>query len=543
MSFITSVDCGQIDPRSVLLKQFHQDRSLHQDRFTLDQRGESSKTGFRSGKKPVFENKLTAEFLRQESAKPFEFNELNRELEYMQHDWTTGFMQHQESPFQDNWTSGFKSFPDVIFSQEKAMLEKALYESQADWTAEFSAQEHWIAEGQMTVNERPFKTDDMLIDSIRGNMSLCQPHGEFFNQQNALDAENRHELFNKETEAENRSEKYNESTNHSEEESSVEQRPEYKLAGPQYDTYNFSLDNGYLLYTDLIEGRQHSVLSDSILALEAKAQLQISNSNAWKMLGFKQQENEKDKEAIAALRQAVKLNPSMTDAWLALAVSYANEGCKIDAYDSLEQWILQNEKYANLARTPRKENMILEEHHTRITGMFIEAARSSPGAEMDPEVQICLGVLFNVSREYDKAVDCFRAALASKPQDYLLWNKLGATLANSKNPSSAVEAYFNALEINPDYVRARYNLAISFMHLGQHNDSAEHLLAALVLQQSTEGAVVMANKQGSNMNMSGGMSSSIWKTLRVLMLAMNRDDLVKHCDNHRIDPFREHFEF
>ncbi|KAG1466846.1 hypothetical protein G6F56_004611 [Rhizopus delemar] len=422
------------------------------------------------------------------------------------------------------------------------MLEKALHESQVDWTAEFSAQENWIAESQMTVNERPFKTDDMFIDSIRGDMGLRQSHGDFFNQQNVLNAENRHELLNKGIEAETWSEKHNESTNHLEK-SSAEQRPEYKRAGSHYDTYNFSLDNGYLLYTDLIEGRQHNVLSDSILALEAKAQLQTSDPNAWKMLGFKQQENERDKEAIAALRQAVKLNPSMTDAWLALAVSYANEGCKIDAYDSLEQWILHNEKYANLARTPRKENMILEEHHTHITGMFIEAARSSPGAEMDPEVQICLGVLFNVSREYDKAVDCFKAALVSKPQDYLLWNKLGATLANSKNPSSAVEAYFNALEINPDYVRARYNLAISFMHLGQHNDSAEHLLAALVLQQSTEGAMVMSNKQGRSTDMAGGMSSSIWKTLRMLMSAMNRDDLVKHCDNHSLAPFREHFEF
>ena len=71
--------------------------------------------------------------------------------------------------------------------------------------------------------------------------------------------------------------------------------------------------------------------------------------------------------------------------------------------------------------------------------LFTEASQMNPE---DADVHIVWGVLYNLSREFDRAITSFQTAWKLKPNDYSLWNKLGATQANSTVQSAdAISAY------------------------------------------------------------------------------------------------------
>ncbi|CAI5536769.1 unnamed protein product [Closterium sp. Naga37s-1] len=190
------------------------------------------------------------------------------------------------------------------------------------------------------------------------------------------------------------------------------------------------------------EGNSHSCLLPllcipAILALEAEVLRNESNSEAWRLLGVSHAENDDDRQAIAAMTRARDADPTNLDVLLALGVSHTNELEQAEALYHLRSWLQNHSKYKTLVPPSGPASM----SHSDVVQLYTEAARMAPE---DADLQVVLGVLFNLSHEYDRAKSAFRRALALRPSDYSLWNKLGATQANSAQSAEAIEAYQKA---------------------------------------------------------------------------------------------------
>ncbi|BGP25133.1 peroxisomal biogenesis factor 5 [Rhodotorula toruloides] len=281
---------------------------------------------------------------------------------------------------------------------------------------------------------------------------------------------------------------------------------------------------------------------DSLLQREADVQHEPTNASSWLSLGLKQQQNEREELAIAALRRAIELDPLVSNgaAHLALAVSYTNEGRRGESYEETDRWVSAQmgenrayaneiEQYRNLFGATLPDNMV--ERHAYLSNLLIRLAqhRAEKGegaAGVDADVQIALGVLFNSSEEYDKAGDCFEAALSVRPDDPLLYNRIGATYANSGKTDLAMQYYHAALDLDPGYVRARFNLAVASMNLGQYEDAVHHLLTALSVQEAD---MEYDNMQQTPPVNAAGVSHALWDSLHVSLIQMHKSELAPLC--------------
>lgn len=279
-------------------------------------------------------------------------------------------------------------------------------------------------------------------------------------------------------------------------------------------------------------------LSEAALAFEAAIAKNPNHVDAWLKLGEVQTQNEKEVAGIAALEKCLQLEGENGAALMTLAISYINEGYDNAAFATLERWI--STKYPEIANEAREKNPTITDEdrfsvHRRVTELFIQAAQLSPDhANMDADVQMGLGVLFYANEDFDKTIDCFRAALSIRPNDAVLWNRLGASLANLNRPEEAVTAYFKALELQPTFVRARYNLGVLCINIGCYKEAAEHLLLGLAMHEV----------EGQTQTLSHNQLLLLMETLKRAFIAMDRRDLLEKVKpGMNLADFRGEFTF
>ncbi|KAK4344471.1 hypothetical protein RND71_034647 [Anisodus tanguticus] len=281
--------------------------------------------------------------------------------------------------------------------------------------------------------------------------------------------------------------------------------------------YVFSDLNPYVGHPNpLKEGQElfrKGLLSEAVLALEAEVLKNPENAESWRLLGIAHAENDDDQQAIAAMMRAQEAEPANLEVLLSLGVSHTNELEQQAALKYLYSWLCHHPKYGSIA----PQDQPVSFYHADVARLFTDAAQMAPD---DADVHIVLGVLYNLSREYDKAIKSFKTALKLKPRDYSLWNKLGATQANSIQSADAIEAYQQALDIKPNYVRAWANMGISYANQGMYEDSIRYYVRALAMNPKADNA---------------------WQYLRISLSYASRNDMLEACDSRNLDVLQKEF--
>lgn len=192
----------------------------------------------------------------------------------------------------------------------------------------------------------------------------------------------------------------------------------------------------------------------AVLVLESAVAQDPDDSASWLALGRAHAEMEDDMQAIACLEAAVRADPHDLHALLALAVSYLNERMDTRALRCIKAWVECNPAMAAAGVRSSVEAASGGGLASGLpAGRGVEGRRAAfdelldlmrqveAAAPEDPEVLGLLGVVFNLTRQHDAAESVLRRAVKQAPSDYVLWNRLGATINNSGRPADAIPAF------------------------------------------------------------------------------------------------------
>ncbi|KAI0305738.1 hypothetical protein B0F90DRAFT_1815316 [Multifurca ochricompacta] len=330
----------------------------------------------------------------------------------------------------------------------------------------------------------------------------------------------------------------------------------YVLENNKYLDPSSSTQSPLSLAKQMLE--QNASLSEVALLLEAaiqKGEFGEGGYEAWILLGETRNMDEREEAGMKALTEGVRIAQEAGAAgvgMVSLAISYTNESFDRASHTMLMHWL--RARFPDTPIQPETQEALTQSSwhsHNVVTEAFLNIARTQHAqGVIDPDVQLALGVLFYTNGAYDRAKDCFEAALSVRPTDYLLWNRLGSSLSNGNKPEESLGAYREALMLRPTYTRAIYNVGVACkwlispidfldvlssvfalhlgLNIGAHKEAAEHLLSALSMQEAT-----------------GEKSKQLLQTLRRALIAMDRKDLADLTnENPNLDFFRsEGFDF
>ncbi|MCU0666504.1 MAG: tetratricopeptide repeat protein [Candidatus Omnitrophica bacterium] len=200
--------------------------------------------------------------------------------------------------------------------------------------------------------------------------------------------------------------------------------------------------------------------SQAVSLLEASAKLAVSNQpQVYLSLGQIQLKVGQAQKAVASLKQAIKLDPGLFNAWAVLGKAYEASGDFINAQAAYKRSIdinpLQDSVYLDLANfysTNKKPDQAI--------AVLRQALKQNPKFA---EGYNQLGAIYFDLNNKEEAVNCFKKAIETNPEYIQGYNNLANVYNSMHKGKEAISVLQGALRIKPFYPVLHFNLAIAYL--------------------------------------------------------------------------------
>jgi protein O-GlcNAc transferase len=199
------------------------------------------------------------------------------------------------------------------------------------------------------------------------------------------------------------------------------------------------------------------------IALDHRAEFHSS-------LGTLRKRQKRLPEAIAAYREALRLDSSLTDTYYNLGNALRDHGDAGEALESFRRALqLNGAHFHSLAALGQM--MHAAGRNAEAAGYFKRALAVQP---QDTDVLCDLGDILQQSDELREAVALYQRALQVNPRLARGWYSGGCVEITRRDYVSAMICFQKAVELQPDWLEARHNLARALYEMGQVSAALAH---------------------------------------------------------------------
>jgi tetratricopeptide (TPR) repeat protein len=189
-------------------------------------------------------------------------------------------------------------------------------------------------------------------------------------------------------------------------------------------------------------------------------------AGTWIATGKVHEQNRKLEEAVAAFEKAYEIE-KIDDVRVAIGNLYMRLGNDKEASRWLKAGLgdgAKPEVVYNYAVSLMRE----KKFHAAIPSLRT-VTRERPDMVQG---WVALAQCLQTTKQYSLAIEPFEKALELNPDPKLAFH-LGSVAKDAKQNDKAIAAYQMALELDPTYVKARYNLSLTYMDAGRYEEAVE----------------------------------------------------------------------